>query len=405
MTEAAPRVIRILAGTRTDDIVAAAILHKACKTYGHNMLFPAFIHEEDLKDRWLLKSDLAIGRTDITVGIPLDADRLSPLLDNMKDISMPLYWDNHKVSYKYRSIKGTAVTIGESISASAYEFFSSVYPNIQPKKKKHTGLTKYLTNISNVSSKLSATMNLKTFLPNEDLGRRFNSLMWIYDPAQIFAAAFVSSEMVMQLANSIWTTKYMKLQDLRIDAAKSSMVPVKAGKYTVGIMTSNMLWPADRENACAESLKPQGEYDAVIFINMNTEHSGQVASVHIRTLHSEAEQIANRMAPIIGRTAEVLYSSQNRAEIAIYWLSVKLAGRSNFINKTIRPVLEQVYSQISNDLMMASVSDAERGYVTAQADTTEKQTKINKILNSKKRVEGMMQECLKTAKLDKLQDF
>ena len=131
--------------------------------------------------------------------------------------------------------------------------------------------------------------------------------------------------------------------------------------------------------------------------------SGQVSQIKIRTLRSEAGEIADAIAASVGRKyARVEKESRNRVNVHIRYLKPSFAGREKIIKNLIMPAARNVCNRQSEETRNISLLGWTSGYKSIELKEI---PKAEKIKNQKESISGGLKRCLETAKQDRSPDF
>lgn len=392
--------LKILAGVRTDDILAAAIIFKCASLSGMSVLFPSFIPNDSLRLRQQIQTSLQLGNVVCVVGHHLESQDLKKLLAMQEYAQFPLFWDNHRSSYHYREINGTIVSIGESIAASVAWYFRHVI------KSENVDKFLFLDKYSDIIDKSVESLNLRTFMLDKNNGQRMNVLPEIYDPAQLMITFNYSPEKFEQLLNSSSVNEYLMLEQERIIRTRDVMQEIShQNGLKTGIVSQSTLYPSDCDNACATYLKSEegGTFDSIIIINWDRRFSGQIHSIQIRTLNAESEIIADRLMKVCGiNNCYIEKVSRNRATVYIKSFKGKYTGK-NAITNIIANAVKRAYIDIEKDFTETDIMKRQQivGYKDMVSTLPEK---AEKLINKKNHL-GEFKQCLNVAELDKFQDF
>lgn len=404
------RVFQAVSGIRTDDIAAAAILHKFVQMSGRSAAFPFLVARPAVASvcPGLFKSQHGFVRA--SVGISLEPEIFSLVDSGYTPI--PLYWDNQLDSYRYRGQPGACVTSGESIASALTARLKRAEGELL-----RTGwlagddLDMFISKYADILNMLSSSINLNTFSKDATRGLRINALPYVYSPSQIFMAFACAPESITDLLDSGAVTHFLEDSSERIDKAGRIMVEEDiSDHYRFGCITGKALWEADHDNAFASLLKKRdGDEpgtegcDAIALAIWDPIVNGQVSQLKIRTLRSEAGEIADAIAAAVGRKyARVEKESRNRVNVHIRYLKPSFAGREKIIKKLIMPAARNVYNRQSEETKNTSLLGWTSGYKSIELKQI---PKAEKIKNQKESISGGLKRCLETAKQDRSPDF
>lgn len=403
--------LQIVSGLRTDDIAAAAILHRFIQLSGRPVAFPFFIDRSAItaSSPHLFKSSPGFIRA--SVGISLEPDFFASIDANlMSTMPIPLYWDNQRDSYRYRGLPGTSITSGESIACAVV---AKLKRNLISKEFSSwlsgEELNMFISKYTDILEMLSSSINLNTFIKDTEKGLRINLLPYIYSPSQIFMTLACSPNSINELLYSKAITLFLKDSEKRIARTANSMDTYNiSDRYKFGCITNNVLWESDYDNTFASLLNSSGQqdetrYDAIALVAWDPFINGQISQIKIRTLRSEASDIADEIIAIAGRKYTVVEKeSKNRINIKIRYLKPLFTSREKIVKKLILPAVNKAYDRQITETKDLGLLGETTGYKPLEFKLF---PKAEKIKNKTESITGGLKQCLEIAKQDKSLDF